>query len=166
MIEEPGRLEIDSDGLGELYGELNGSLRQIVRFNVRAPDVLVEDACQVAWIRLVRRVSEVRREAALSWLATTASREAVRMVRRADRELPLTELNEEDGRCPALPTPEELVEFRSRVRSVGALPTRQQRLVWLRALGLSYTEMSGATGESTRTVHRQLVRARHHLRSL
>jgi RNA polymerase sigma factor (sigma-70 family) len=43
---------------------------------------------------------------------------------------------------------------------VGRLPERQQRLVWMHAAGLTYVEMAGRTGESRRTVERQLLRAK------
>ena len=50
-------------------------------------------------------------------------------------------------------------------RTIGHLPPRQQRLVWLQGLGLTYEEMAGYTGASTRTVERQLLRAKRTLRS-
>lgn len=165
------------DDVGELYAVLAPQLRQIVRFNVRASDALIEDACQVAWSRLVRHRGSVRREAALPWLVTTASREALRLVRRASRELSLDELRErqqEPGSghrvMPArtagsAPRPEEIVELRARLEEIRALPRRQQRLVWLQGLGLSYSEMAGHEGASQRTVERQLLRAKRALRS-
>ena len=73
----------------ELYRALAGRLERIVRFDVRAPEPVVEDACQFAWSRLVDHCDRVRRETALSWLATTAVREAVRLIRRQARELSL-----------------------------------------------------------------------------
>jgi RNA polymerase sigma factor (sigma-70 family) len=157
-----------TDDVGELYAALAGQLRQIVRFGVRAPDALIEDACQVAWSRLIRHRGSVRREAALAWLVTTASREALKLIRRADRELSLDELAErERDLAPAGCTvgPDEIVELRARLDLIGHLPPRQQRLVWLQGLGLSYEEMAGYTGSSTRTVERQLLRAKKALRS-
>ena len=156
-----------SDEIGELYAALSPRLRQIVRFGVRAPDALIEDACQVAWSRLIRHRGSVRREAALAWLVTTASREALKLIRRSDRELSLDELAERDREpayaCGAT-APEEIVELRSRLDLIRGLPPRQQRLVWLQGLGLSYAEMAGYTGVSTRTVERQLLRAKRALR--
>jgi RNA polymerase sigma factor (sigma-70 family) len=158
----------ESDELGELYAALSGQLRQIVRFGVRAPDALIEDACQVAWSRLIRHQSSVRREAVLSWLVTTASREALKLIRRSDRELSLDELAERNREPPhacGMPAPDEIVELRSRLDLIRELPQRQQRLVWLQGLGLSYAEMAGYTGASPRTVERQLLRAKRALRS-
>jgi RNA polymerase sigma factor (sigma-70 family) len=134
---------------------------------------VIDDACQVAWSRLIRYQGSVRREAALAWLVTTARREALRLLRRSRRELSLDELAESDpepGRRRALTPvnsvgPEEIVAWRSRLEEIGKLPVRQQRLVWLQGLGLSYTEMAGYEGASRRTVERQLLRAKQALRA-
>ncbi len=63
------------------------------------------------------------------------------------------------------PSTEELVAFRARLDEVRALPLRQQQLVWLQGLGLSYREMAGYTGATQRTVERQLMRAKRRLES-
>jgi RNA polymerase sigma factor (sigma-70 family) len=147
----------------ELYRLLSPRLRQIVRSNVRAPEPVVEDACQIAWSRLIRHSERVRREAALSWLATTAVREAFKLSRRDRRELSLDAELERRGELPfpsSAPGPAEVVELRDRLSEVGRLPERQQRLVWMHAAGLTYVEMAGRTGESRRTVERQLLRAK------
>ncbi|HEY5190223.1 MAG TPA: sigma-70 family RNA polymerase sigma factor [Solirubrobacteraceae bacterium] len=150
----------------ELYTQLDGPLRRIVGSNVRAPAAVIEDACQVAWSRLLRRRGTVCREATLSWLVTTATREALRLLRRADRELPLEALSACDRSQPCVGAPpEQVVELRARLDDIAALPPRQQRLVWLQGLGFSYAEMSGATGASLRAVERHLLRAKQALRS-
>ncbi|MGB9186230.1 MAG: sigma-70 family RNA polymerase sigma factor [Solirubrobacteraceae bacterium] len=157
--------DVTSEEMTALYCELNASLRRIVRFNVHAPEALLEDACQVAWSRLLRRAGTVDREKTLAWLVTTATREALRLLRRADRDLPLETLAHFGGESRAAPAPDQVVELRARLDAIGALPVRQQRLVWLQGLGLSYAEMSGYTGSSPRAVERQLLRAKQTLRS-
>jgi RNA polymerase sigma factor (sigma-70 family) len=147
----------------ELYRRLAPRLRQIVRSNVRAPEPVVEDACQIAWSRLIRDSERVRREAALSWLATTAVREAYKLSRRDRRELSLDAELERTGELPfpsSAPGPAEVVELRERLGEVRQLPERQQRLVWMHAAGLTYVEMADRTGDSRRTVERQLLRAK------
>ena len=62
------------------------------------------------------------------------------------------------------PPADELTERRERLHAVSELPERQQKLLWLHALGLNYVEMAMQTGCTTRTVERQLVRARRALR--
>lgn len=153
--------------VGELYRLLATRLERIVRRDVRAPDALIEDACQFAWSGLVKHRERVRRDAALSWLATTAIREALRLIRRDDRELSLEAAIEHAGDVVAqanLPGPEELLDQLERLERIGALPVRQQRLLWLQGLGLSYHEMAAHEGCTTRTVERQLLRAKGRLR--
>src|SRR6201986_215021 len=75
--------------VGELYGLLAKRLEQIVRLDVRAPDAVIEDDCQVAWSRLLHHHDRVHRETVLSWLIRTAVHEAFRLLRRDRRELSL-----------------------------------------------------------------------------
>ena len=77
---------VGSGDVGELYAELARRLEQIVRREVRAPAPLIEDACQFAWWRLVVHAHRIERKAALSWLATTAVHEALKLIRRDERE--------------------------------------------------------------------------------
>ena len=58
----------------------------------------------------------------------------------------------------------ELEQLRERRARVMALPARQRRLLALQGLGLSYDEISALTGDSRRTVQRQLLRGRDRLR--
>lgn len=155
--------------VGELYGALAPRLSQIVRADVRAPEVVIEDACQFAWSRLVFHAHRIRRETALPWLVSTAVHQAVKLARRDDRELSLEALLD---RSPEplvhlrAPGPEELVDQRERLAAVTRLPPRQQRLVWLQAIGLSYNEMAATEGDSVRTVERQLLRAKQTMRAV
>jgi RNA polymerase sigma factor (sigma-70 family) len=156
--------------VAELYRSLADRLTTIVKLDTQASDLVVEDACQFAWDRLIGQASELRRDCALSWLATTAVREANRLARRDDRELPLpdghTAVTSDEGRHAAAPTCDEVIERRERLTLIRRLPERQQRLLWLQALGLSYDEMALYTGCTRRTVERQLLRARQRIRRL
>ena len=159
----------DRVDLEALYATHAQPLRRIVSRSVDVSEPLVEDACQVAWSRLILRLGAVRREAVLSWLVTTASREAVKLSRRADRDVSLQELADE-GHDPSqltrwTPPADEVAELRARLRQVQELPRRQQQLVWLHGFGLSYEEMAAYTGASRRTVERQLLRAKRTLRA-
>jgi RNA polymerase sigma factor (sigma-70 family) len=152
------------DLVAELYARYARRLRRIVGSNVRAPDAVIEDACQVAWSRLIPRAQAVPLEAALPWLVTTASREAIRLARHGDRELSLETLVDDGVALPQYHGPEEVVALRERLGAVRSLPVRQQQLVWLAGLGFSYGEMADCTGATRRTVERQLLRAKHALR--
>jgi RNA polymerase sigma factor (sigma-70 family) len=153
--------------VGELYGSLARRLEQIVRLDVRASDVVIEDACQFAWCRLLHHSQRVHRETVMAWLARTAVHEALKLLRRDHRELSLNVVLE-DGDEPAWAvdpaTPEQQLECRERIGELRGLPRRQQRVVWLHAFGLSYTEMATHEGCTPRTVDRQLLRARQAIR--
>lgn len=152
--------------VGELYGLLAPRLEHVVRIAVRAPEVVIEDACQIAWIRLLRYRDHVRRETVMSWLVTTAVHEACRLLRRDRLELSLEAAAEDAMPLARRPeaTPVELVERAERLAELGRLPERQQRAVWLHAFGLNYTEIARHEGCTTRTVERQLIRARQSIR--
>lgn len=160
--------EVDALGdVGELYRLLSRRLERIVRVGVRAPEPVIEEACQFAWSRLVYHHDRVHRETALGWLARTAVHEAFKLIRRGNRELSL-DAAEQAGELQRLliaPGPAEVLERRERLAAVGTLPRRQQRLLWLRGLGLSYEEIALQDGCTTRTVERQLRRARASLRT-
>ncbi len=93
-------IPVGSGDVGELYTELGRRLEQIVRREVRAPAPVIEDACQFAWWRLVVHAHRVERSAALSWLVTTAVHEAVKLIRRAERDLSLDAMSEGIGEDP------------------------------------------------------------------
>jgi DNA-directed RNA polymerase specialized sigma24 family protein len=57
-----------------------------------------------------------------------------------------------------------LAEQRERLSSISLLPERQQRMLWLQGIGLSYADIAITTGCTTRTVERQLLRARRAIR--
>jgi RNA polymerase sigma factor (sigma-70 family) len=149
--------------VSELYGLLARHLERIVRLDVRAPDVVIEDACQVAWSRLLHHRHRVRRETALAWLARTAVHEAMRLLWRDRRELSLEAVFEQASEAPAFTsaaTPLERIEFQERLADLAHLSERQRRALWLHALGLSYAEIAAQEGCTVRTVERQLLRAR------
>lgn len=165
---ESVRMDAERDVVGELYGAHAERLRQIVRGRVRASDPVVEDACQVAWGQLVRHRHRVRSETALAWLVTTAVRQAVKLAARECRELSYDQLTEGRGEPAAAalaPSPEEVVGQRERLDAIAGLSERQQRLVWLQGFGLSYAEIADCTGDTSRTVERQLLRAKRALRA-
>jgi DNA-directed RNA polymerase specialized sigma24 family protein len=108
----------------------------------------------------------VREETAFGWLAQTAIHEAFKLRARNARDLSL-DYELEQGADPVALTPEpwELLAQRELVAGVHGLAIRSQRFVWLHALGLSYTEMAAHEHCTTRTVDRQLSRARRTLQA-
>jgi DNA-directed RNA polymerase specialized sigma24 family protein len=106
--------------------------------------------------------------ALLGWLITTATREALRMLRAGRREVSLDAAMSAGAEVIELPTrspgPDDLAELHERLAEVRRLPVRQQRMVWLTGLGFDYREIGACTGDTHRTVERQLHQARHRLR--
>jgi RNA polymerase sigma factor (sigma-70 family) len=155
--------------VAQLYDELGPWRRSIVFRDVNAPAAVIEDACQFAWYRLVGRAHRIERQGALSWLGKTAVHEAIRLARRDQRELSLDALADEDGEInipSRTPGPYEQVEWRERLAGVDRLPMRQQRLLWLKAVGFSYEEIAEQQpGLTERIVERQLQRGRRALRA-
>jgi RNA polymerase sigma factor (sigma-70 family) len=153
--------------IGALYARSAGLVRGHVRCGVAAPEAVIEDACQVAWSRLLHHQERVSRDRAVAWVITTAVHEAFKFVRRSDREVSLDQLVDETGDLylqATSPSLIETVESRLRLELLDALPQRQQRLLWLQGLGFGYTEMATGTGSTVRTVERQLAKARRRLR--
>ncbi len=152
--------------LADLYQELAPQLERIVSANVRGSSTLLEEACQTAWACLLAERESLTPGTELRWLATTATREALRLLRTQRRDLSLEQEREAEGELLELafePGPERLLEMRERLAEVRQLPPRQQRLVMLQGFGYRYSEISAVTGESCRTIDRQLVRARRKL---
>lgn len=151
-----------------LYGRLQPQLVRILASNLQPPDWVVDDACQSAWSSLLSRRDTVAPGSELGWLSTTATREALRLMRRervVDPEhRPAEVIDLADHRTA--PGPEQVLELRQRLAEIRRLPVRQQRLVMLHGLGYEYEEIAAVTGATRRTVHRQLVRARQRLRLL
>ena len=162
-------------GLGDLYAAQARSLFRHVRARVRAPDHVIEDACQFAWTQLLRRRPGLGPEAAYGWLLSTALREAYRLLELSCRDLSLeAELERSSSRrreltgraLAASAAPDDMAVRHEHLAVLRSLPARQQRLLWLKALGLSQVEVSAHERCTLRTVNRQLARARHQLRNL
>ena len=153
----------------QLYRSLAAKLERAVRVQVHAPREVIEDACHHAWTQLINHGDSVNRDAAFSWLATTAVRHAWKLNRRERRELSLEAAADELGELPILspaPGPPERLELREQLGHLAELPERQRRFIWLQAAGLTYVEMAAYTGDTVRTVDRQIVRATARIRQL
>lgn len=149
--------------LADLYRDFSDRLMRIVGGAVEAPDPLIEDACQFAWTRLLDQDDHPQLDNAAGWLITTALHEALKLTRRSRRDASLDTLVEQGGdfACPTADrSPHGLAERRERLRALSSLPPRQQQLLWLYGLGLTYAEIARRQGCTSRTVERQLLHAR------
>jgi RNA polymerase sigma factor (sigma-70 family) len=152
-----------------LYSELQPQLVRILATNLQAPEWVIEDACQTAWGSLLIHGEAVVAGSELGWLSTTATRAALRLLRRDRLAAPLEAAVEPvrlDDYRTAEPGPEDRLELRERLAEIRRLPVRQQRLVLLQGMGYDYVEIAAVTGDSRRTVARQLTRARQRLARL
>lgn len=150
--------ETRNDQITRLYVQLHARLEHIVRRSVVTSEAIIDDACAFAWLQLVR--GDVRIETALSWLATVAIREAWRLDRLQRR---CDALPEHEPAClSADPLPAAIL-VREALEAVAALPSRQAEMVALHAGGHSYAEIAEQTGDSLRTVQRQLLRGKRRL---
>src|SRR5690349_13569940 len=109
----------------QLYRSLAAKLERTVRVQVHAPREVIEDACHHAWTQLINHGDAVDRDAAFSWLATTAVRHAWKLNRRERRELSLEAAANDLGELPIVspaPGPPERVEFREQLGHLAELP--------------------------------------------
>jgi DNA-directed RNA polymerase specialized sigma24 family protein len=137
-------------------------LHRAVTTAVGARRELIEDACQTAWMMLLR--TQPDRYAIFGWLRVVAIREAYRLSSIEQREATL-EPARLDGREPGdagdssgLDTAVEALEA---LRAVAALPPRQRSDLTLKVAGYSYEEIRMLTGRRTFTnVSKSLAKAR------
>jgi RNA polymerase sigma factor (sigma-70 family) len=156
----------------EMYHEHAAALFRIVRGAVRGSDQLVEDACQTAWLILLRR--QPGRHSVLPWLITVAIREAYRLSRRERRDVRLEDLvgvdgctDEADGWESLFPAPatlEQSVEARTALETLAGLPPRQRRYMTLFVAGYRYQEIVAICGVTYTNVNKHLVKGRARLR--
>lgn len=145
----------------ELFERYAARLRAVVAAQVNAPSAVVEDACMNAWMILLRR--QPARETVWPWLKLVAIREGWRLAERERRELPSSAAEDVEVRSgveAAYDLHADLEQLR------GVLDPRKRRMLLLHAAGFTYDEISRITGDSPRTVERQMLRARARVRAL
>ncbi|MGH2871462.1 MAG: RNA polymerase sigma factor, partial [Solirubrobacteraceae bacterium] len=133
-----------------LYASHAAALVGIVIRRVSTSPTNVEDACSYAWMQMLRH--QPARETLLAWLATTATREAIRLSRRDRRDSPLGETTDAvhvpttpiDGRLELLSASEMV--------SAAQLRAREADLWALSVIGYSYREIAAARQITERTV--------------
>jgi RNA polymerase sigma factor (sigma-70 family) len=156
-----------------LYREHHTALRRAVARRVRLDEDLIEDACQTAWMQLLRCQPD-RERPLFGWLVTVAVHEAYDLSRRRRGELSLDTVVAAGGdRTIRLvdtvegPTVvDESLEARRALRALASLPRRQRRYAVLRTAGFSYREIGQLTGATHTNVNKHLVRASRQLKSL
>jgi RNA polymerase sigma factor (sigma-70 family) len=150
-----------------LFDAYHDGLCASVRRVVTTSDANIEDACMFAWAALLDRELEYP-DAVCGWLYTVAVREAIKLARRSRGTVAIPERENGEVLEPADPrdpirTREALIDAAAVVRAAG-LTGRQARILGLQVLGFSYQEIAAVhTGDSQRTVERQILGARRKL---
>ena len=122
----------------------------------------VEDACGFAWLQLVRHRPQPDR--AFAWLCTTAIREAVKLHLRSARAASLEQAaGERGGSGWRTEGSLDVIAAGEQIRAARLRP-REARVLGLRVAGYRRDEIAELTGDSHRTIDRQLGRARRKLR--
>jgi hypothetical protein len=153
--------------LEKLYRRHHRELHHAVSRAVRAPNELIEDACQTAWVILLRRQPE--REAVFAWLRVVAIHEAYRLSALDRRDARLERLRPQDGNWrEVIAEPRSLddaVDALEALRVLASLPERRRIDLALKVAGYSYEEIRALTPGRTRTnVNKSLVKARAQIR--
>ncbi len=152
-------LQGDEDAL---FLALADELRHVVGRLVNTDPATVEDACQFAWLQLLR--CQPRRDTIRGWLITVARREAIRLHRIRRRYETMSTGEREAGTHPEPASEVDeyalALELDEALAVLASLPERNRDIYALKVLGFSYAEICRITGSSYTTVNHRLVRAR------
>jgi DNA-directed RNA polymerase specialized sigma24 family protein len=127
-------------------------LQRAVARAVNASSELIEDACQNAWVIMLRRQPD--RQSAFAWLYVVATREALRLCRRERRQLHREALVL-SGACEAAIADtrsiDDVLQAREALALLAGLPDRQRTDLALLVAGFTYAEIAELTTGRTYT---------------
>ena len=144
-------------------------MRAVAR-SVNASEELIEDACQSAWVTLLRCQPD-RSPALFAWLRTVAVHQAYRLSHQERRDVRLEDLAG-DGEWESLvgtaQSLDDAVEARRALQTLAALPSAQRDDLALLVAGFSYQEIAAVGGRprSLKKVNKHLTKARARIRVL
>jgi RNA polymerase sigma factor (sigma-70 family) len=161
----------DQQAWDQIVERYSGLLWAVARAH-RLSTVDAADVVQTTWLRLIEHLPQIRNlEGMGSWLATTARRECLRLLRRGARCQPSDDMQllvdatpDEAELDAALLTAERDAELWA---AFGRLPARDQALLRLLAIDSppSYQEISAALGMPIGSIGPTRARALERLRS-
>jgi RNA polymerase sigma factor (sigma-70 family) len=156
---------------GELYRLHHRGLVRAVARSVTASEELIEDACQTAWMILLRCQPD-RSPTLFWWLRTVAVHQAYRLSRQERRDVRMEDLAR-DGERDAVggrtsDSLETAIEARRALQTLAALPALQRDDLALLVAGFSYQEIAGLgrRERSVNNVNKHLTKARARIRRL
>ena len=157
--------------IAAFYVRESGRLLRLVRRDLRVDSHVAEDACQTAWVALLRREDVPLDARGLAWMRIVARTAGYRTAR--GREIPAGSFQATAGHSETEELPEpagegtgpleraiERERYEQRRAQLLSLPARQRQVLGLHGAGLTYEEIAAHTGDSRRTVERQLLRGR------
>lgn len=159
-----------TEAIEVLYASKSTELHHAVRRAVHLPEDLVEDACSYAWCQLIANERIAAETTSFGWLYVVAIRQGYVLSGRLRREpaaglpsdLPQRALATSDIWSAV----ERHLELEASRVLLAQIPERKRQLVLLHAAGFSYEEIARMTGDTLRTVERQLLRAKRALHAL
>ena len=148
----------------QLYEDYAERLVRRVAHDVRAaPLAIIEDACAITWVRMLRR-DDLTRERIWGWLVVTARYEALHIL---DAERRAQGVDVDTADVPACSSPlDELLTLETLRETIRCLPADPRRAVMLQAAGFTTPEIARLTRRSAREVRRDLARARIRLQAM
>jgi RNA polymerase sigma factor (sigma-70 family) len=150
----------------DLYRRHQRDLQRAVAHAVNAPRELIEDACQNAWIIMLR--AQPDRISLFGWLYVVAIREAYRLCERERRHVHLETVvptGSWDAVIADAVSIDDILEAREALEVLASLPDRQRADLTLLVAGCSYAEIAEMTGGRTYTnVNKHLAKARARVR--
>jgi RNA polymerase sigma factor (sigma-70 family) len=154
----------------ELYRRHHRGLLRAVARSVNASEELIEDACQSAWVTLLRCQPD-RSPALFAWLRTVAVHQAYRLSRQERRNVLLEDVVGDHQRQALLGLSQSLetaIEARRALETLAALPVLQRDDLALLIAGFSYREIAtlDPRRRSVKNVNKQLTKARARIRRL
>jgi RNA polymerase sigma factor (sigma-70 family) len=157
----------DEDELYRLHQR--GLLRAVAR-SVNGSQELIEDACQSAWVILLRCQPD-RSPALFAWLRTVAVHQAYRLSRQERRTVMLEDLagdHDWEALLGLSPPLENAIEARRALETLAALPVSQRDDLALLVAGFSYQEIArqDRRPRSVNNVNKHLTKARARIRRL
>ena len=158
------------EAIATYYALEADELLRAVRRALTGPDAMIEDACSFAWCQLLSNDQVELDNHAFGWLYCVAIREGYRLADKARRAPPMgvrsdLVVDAIQGSDPAEASSRRVTHMQ-RAALVRQIAPRKRQLVLLQAAGFTYVEISQITGDSIRTIDRQLRRARRTIRAL